>query len=197
MTVLGNVYDKYNSSNPIARALFQSFLSNLKTLLSGVSGDSLLEVGCGEGYLLQLLSEWRPEARYFGIDLSERIFSREVRSLPTVELSVQTAYRLGFPKNVFDLIVAAEILEHLEDPARALAEIKRVSNGYVILSVPREPIWRAMNMARLTYLRDFGNTPGHLQHWSSRQFVSLVSEYFDIVRVEKPIPWTMVLARKI
>ena len=52
-------------------------------------------------------------------------------------------------------------------------------------------------MARFTYVTHLGNTPGHLKHWSSREFVGLVSKYFEVVEVKKPIPWTMVLARKI
>lgn len=196
MTVLGNVYDKYNSRNPVARALFSNFLSRFRSLLAGIGGARLLEVGCGEGFLLQLIAGWRPELSCIGIDLSERLFGQDVRCLPKVGLSTQTACQLGFPDNSFDLVVAAEILEHLENPDRALEELRRVSKGYVLLSVPREPLWRIMNMARFAYVTDLGNTPGHLQHWSSRQFVSLVAEYFDVVRVEKPIPWTMVLARR-
>jgi len=197
LTVLGNVYDKYQTRNPVARALFREFLSKFKELLVRLEGDTLLEVGCGEGHLLQLLSQWRPELGCFGVDLSEKLFSEEVRRLPQVSLSVQTADHLAFPSSSFDLVVAAEMLEHSKDPSRALGEIRRVSKEHVILSVPREPLWRAMNMARLTYLRDLGNTPGHLQHWSSRQFVAFVSSYFEVVRVEKPVPWTIVLARKV
>lgn len=193
---MGNVYDKYQTRNPVARALFREFLSKFKELLAQLEGENLLEVGCGEGLLVQLLSEWRPELACFGIDLSEKLFSEDVRDLPQVNLSVQTADHLAFPSSSFDLVVAAEMLEHLEDPSRALGEIRRVSREHVILSVPREPLWRAMNMARFAYLKDLGNTPGHLQHWSSRQFVAFVSEYFQVVRVEKPIPWTIVLARK-
>lgn len=196
MTVLGNVYDKYQTRNPVARALFGNFLLRFRALFNSSEGDNLLEVGCGEGYFLRLMSEWRPGVRCFGVDLSEGLFSHEVRCLPKVGFSTQTAYRLGFPNNSFDLVIAAEVLEHLETPERALQEIQRVSRKYVFLSVPREPLWRAMNMARFTYVTHLGNTPGHLQHWSSREFVGLVSKYFEVVEVKKPIPWTIVMARK-
>ncbi|HUV12088.1 MAG TPA: methyltransferase domain-containing protein [Acidobacteriota bacterium] len=196
MTVLGNVYDKYNSRNPIASALFQNFLAKFRGLVSEVQGTSFLEVGCGEGNLLKLISNWRPDVWCCGIDLSENLFNEEIRSSPRICLSAQSACRLAFPDNSFDLVIASEILEHLEDPELALKEVSRISRKHVILSVPREPIWRAMNVARFAYWKDLGNTPGHLQHWSSPQFVGLVSKHFKIVRVAKPLPWTLILASR-
>jgi hypothetical protein len=59
--------------------------------------------------------------------------------------------------------------------------------------VPREPVWRMTNMARGAYLRDLGNTPGHLNHWSKRSFVSLLSRYGTVEHVRSPFPWTMLL----
>ena len=108
----------------------------------------------------------------------------------------QSAYELGFADRSFDLVVGAEVMEHLEEPERALDEIERVSCGDVILSVPREPLWRILNLIRLSYLREWGNTPGHLQHWSTSTFHELVASRFEIVAVRRPLPWTMILARK-
>ena len=65
----------------------------------------------------------------------------------------------------------------------------------MIISVPREPIWRFLNLLRGKYIKDLGNTPGHLQHWSSDKFVDLVSNYFEIIEVKKPFPWTMLLCK--
>jgi len=61
--------------------------------------------------------------------------------------------------------------------------------------VPREPIWRILNMARGKYWRALGNTPGHLQHWSRSGILGLLAEHFEIVEVRTPLPWTMVLCR--
>jgi hypothetical protein len=51
------------------------------------------------------------------------------------------------------------------------------------------------NMARGAYLRELGNTPGHLNHWSKRSFVSLLSRYGKVEHVRSPFPWTMLLVR--
>ncbi len=40
-----------------------------------------------------------------------------------------------------------------------------------------------------------GNTPGHLQHWSRAGFLRLVADYFEVVEVRTPLPWTMALCR--
>jgi hypothetical protein len=63
-----------------------------------------------------------------------------------------------------------------------------------VLSVPREPVWRAANMARGAYLRALGNTPGHVNHWSKRGFVEMVGTTFAVREVRSPFPWTMVAA---
>ena len=49
------------------------------------------------------------------------------------------------------------------------------SSRWLLVSVPREPLWRGLNLARGSYLRELGNTPGHLNHWSKRRFASLLA----------------------
>jgi hypothetical protein len=63
------------------------------------------------------------------------------------------------------------------------------------VSVPREPLWRALNVARGAYLAQLGNTPGHVNHWSKRAFVSLLGRYGEVVEARSPFPWTMLLVR--
>jgi hypothetical protein len=59
--------------------------------------------------------------------------------------------------------------------------------------VPNEPLWRALNMARGAYLSDFGNTPGHLQHWGSRSFRRFIETELDVIEMSRPLPWLMAL----
>ncbi len=102
---------------------------------------------------------------------------------------------LDFADDEFDLVAATEVLEHVEDADRALAEMARVASRWLLVSVPHEPLWRALNMARGAYLKDFGNTPGHLNHWTRRGFVSLLGRYGQVVETRSPFPWTMLLVR--
>ena len=52
-----------------------------------------------------------------------------------------------------------------------------------------------LNMARGAYWSELGNTPGHLNHWSKRSFVRLLSQHGEVVEVRSPFPWTMLLVR--
>ena len=86
-------------------------------------------------------------------------------------------------------------MEHLPDPVGALSVVASLASPWAIVSVPREPLWRGLNMARLKYLGSLGNTPGHLNHWSRRSFVRFLETTFDVVDVRAPLPWTMALCR--
>ncbi len=194
--VLGNVYNKYESRNPVARRLLRGYFDALSELTAELQPSTVLEVGCGEGYLTRTLCRRWPEAQVIGIDLSAELFGLLDQPVGGAGFAAQSAYALGFADSSFDLVVGAEVLEHLEEPGSALTEIDRVARGSVILSVPREPIWRVLNLLRLSYLRDFGNTPGHLQHWSTSSFRDLAASRFEVAAVRTPLPWTMILAKK-
>jgi ubiquinone/menaquinone biosynthesis C-methylase UbiE len=193
--VLGNVYNKYESENVLARRLVRGYLSALKALVREVNPGRILEVGCGEGHLSGFLADWLPQASVVGIDLSARLFPSVPRRRNLIFL-VQSAYSLGFSDNSFDLVIGAEVLEHLEQPGAALKEMVRLSRRHVIASVPREPLWRFLNLARFAYVRDLGNTPGHLQHWRKHDFLRLLEGYGEIRAVRSPPPWTMALLEK-
>ena len=95
----------------------------------------------------------------------------------------------------FELASASEVLEHVPDPEHTVAEMARCAGSHLLVSVPREPLWRMLNMARGAYWRDLGNTPGHLNHWSRRSFESLLARHGEIAAVRTPFPWTMLLVR--
>ena len=93
------------------------------------------------------------------------------------------------------MATAIEVLEHVPEPEQTLAEMARVAERWLLVSVPREPVWRMTNMARGAYVRDLGNTPGHVNHWSKRAFVALLSRYGTVEQTRSPFPWTMLLVR--
>lgn len=192
--VVGNTYDKYGTKNPIARLLMKGFLDAVGGLFDGIAPAEVLEVGCGEGKLATALlrSAARRPARFVATDLSLHRVEGDVD--PAIDFREASVYELPFADREFDLVLCCEVLEHLEEPQRALREIARVARRAVILSTPREPLWRAMNVARGKYLRDLGNTPGHIQHFSRRDLVGLVGRELRVEQVLTPIPWTVVRA---
>jgi len=193
----GNTYDKYGSQNPVVRRLMEGFESSLDELWSLAAPRSILDVGCGEGVLTEKWAERLGDGRIVGIDLDDPKLRAEweKRERPNLDYRVEEATSLSFGDDEFDMATAIEVLEHVPEPERTLSEMARVAERWLLVSVPREPVWRMTNMARGAYLRDLGNTPGHLNHWSKRSFVSLLSRYGKVEQVRSPFPWTMLLVR--
>jgi SAM-dependent methyltransferase len=195
--VTGNTYDKYGSGNPVVRRLMAGFERSLDELLDHAAPRSLLDVGCGEGVLVQRWARRLPESRLTGIDLEEPSIQAgwSEHGAPNLDYRVMEAESLPFADGEFELASAIEVLEHLPDPEHTLGEMARCASRRLLVSVPREPLWRALNMARGAYWRSLGNTPGHLNHWSKRSFVELLARHGEVVEVRSPFPWTMLLVR--
>ena len=197
-TVTGNTYDKYGSNNPVVRRLMAAFEGALDELFVQADPQSLLDVGCGEGVLThQWAQRLGDQRRVVGIDLDDPALHAEwaKRTAPNLEYRVMKAENLPFADGEFDAATAIEVLEHVPDAEHTVAEMARVAKRWLLVSVPREPLWRGLNMARGAYWKDLGNTPGHLNHWSKRSFVALLSRHGDVVQARSPFPWTMLLVR--
>ncbi|MGO9248570.1 MAG: class I SAM-dependent methyltransferase [Solirubrobacteraceae bacterium] len=196
--VTGNTYDKYGSTNPLVRRMMTGFEEALDELLARADPSSLLDVGCGEGVLVHKWAQRLGESRrVVGIDLEEESIQAgwSQRSAPNLEYRVMQAENLPFAENEFDLATAIEVLEHVPDPEHTLSEMARCAQRHLLVSVPREPLWRMLNMARGSYWSELGNTPGHLNHWSKRSFVQLLGRYGQVTKARSPFPWTMLLVR--
>ncbi|HEX6711818.1 MAG TPA: class I SAM-dependent methyltransferase [Thermoleophilaceae bacterium] len=193
----GNTYDKYGSTNPIVKRLMSTFEANLEMLWRDAAPQSILDVGCGEGVLTEQWADKLGSGRIVGIDLDDPKLRAEwdKRQRANLEYRVEDATNLSFADGEFDMATAIEVLEHVPDPERTVAEMARVAKRWVLVSVPREPLWRLVNMARGAYVKDLGNTPGHINHWSKRSFVAMLSRYGTVEEVRSPFPWTMVLVR--
>jgi 2-polyprenyl-3-methyl-5-hydroxy-6-metoxy-1,4-benzoquinol methylase len=172
------------------------FERSLDELFTRAAPRSLLDVGCGEGVLVERWAR-RVDGRVVGIDLDDPQLHAEwaKRQVPNLEYQVMKAENLPFADGEFELATAIEVLEHVPDPEHTLAEMARVASSHLLVSVPREPLWRGLNMARGAYLRDLGNTPGHLNHWSKRGFTALLCKHGTVVEARSPFPWTMLLVR--
>ena len=138
---------------------------------------------------------WRFEASEF---LERQVEVARLNN-PGLKVRQESIYELTHSDETFDLVFLLEVLEHLDSPDAGLVEVLRIlrPGGYLIAGVPREPLWRVLNMMRGKYLRALGNTPGHLNHWSSRGFRRYLTRSFGtIVTSRLPVPWVIVLAQK-
>jgi 2-polyprenyl-3-methyl-5-hydroxy-6-metoxy-1,4-benzoquinol methylase len=196
MQPAGNYYDKYGTKNPIARELMRNFLGSFEDLLARCDQDqTALEVGCGEGELSIRVA--LSGKRVSGFDIAPAVLPeaerRSAAAGVSLNLRTDSIFNLDPERDAADLVVCCEVMEHLEEPAVALQKLHSVCRKHLIVSVPREPIWRVLNLARGKYITDLGNTPGHLQHWSKTAFLQLLQTRFDVQEVRLPLPWTMAL----
>jgi len=188
---------EYENSNPIAKLLFSNFYCNLSDFISVLDADArLLEVGCGAGFSSMKINELLTTQHFEVSDYDERYVRRLRESAFPLRVQQESILALNREDSSFDCVICLEVLEHIGDFQRALSELFRVTRKWVVLSVPNEPLWHILNLARGMYWREFGNTPGHINHWSPSKFRRLVSEYGTVYRISLPPPWIMVLAEK-
>jgi 2-polyprenyl-3-methyl-5-hydroxy-6-metoxy-1,4-benzoquinol methylase len=196
--VVGNVYDKYNSKKTIARWMQDRFASALENFVIAASPRSIHDIGCGEGYWVLRWSERAVPVR--GCDFSAHVIemAREnaiSRGLSPALFTSRSIYDLDARHDHADLVVCCEVLEHVDNPEDALLALQKIVGRHLIVSIPQEPLWCMLNLLRGKYISRWGNTPGHIQHWSKNEFIRLVSKYFKVIDVKSPLPWTMILCR--
>jgi 2-polyprenyl-3-methyl-5-hydroxy-6-metoxy-1,4-benzoquinol methylase len=197
--VSGNVFDKYGSKNPVVRALMSGYFSALKGMLRDIPALTIVEVGCGEGEIGNYLRGLYPRMVYTGFDVSPEVVKEAKGRYPDLAFDVLSIYDIPSLQLSADIVIASEVFEHLDNPSAGMSSVLGMTFKYLLISVPREPIWRVLNVARGKYLADWGNTPGHLNHWSKSSFLRFLSSYsseVEIVQVKSPFPWTMVLLRR-
>ena len=194
----GNTFDKYGSTNPVVRRLMDGFEGNLEELFTTAAPKSILDVSCGEGVLTEQWADRLDGGRIVGVDLDDEKLKAEwaKRQRPNLEYVTIEAGDLPYADGEFDMSTAIEVLEHVPDPEHTVAEMARCASGHLLVSVPREPIWRMVNFARGQYMSDWGNTPGHVNHWSKRSFIKMLAQHGTVVEARSPFPWTMLLVRR-
>ena len=151
-------------------------------------------MGTGEGDAYLFLSPRITRQGVVAVEIDPDCFERMGRIVPELEGVEGSIYHIPFDDDAFDTVLCSEVLEHLEDPDAGLRELLRVARQRVIVTVPREPMWRIMNMLRGAYWRSLGNTPGHIQHWTRRGFLRWVSQYAEIKSMRSSLPWTLLVA---
>lgn len=190
-------YTKYLDKNPLQKFLIENFFNALFSITENLKIKRILDAGCGEGILLEKLRKRKIGKHFEGIDNSRAALKIAKKLHPNLILKHGGIERLPYKENSFDLVLCIEVLEHLRNPAKAFLELRRVTKKYFVASVPNEPIFRIANFLRGRYVREFGNTPGYINHWSKNGFINFVKEQkINIVSVKTPFPWTVVLGEK-
>ncbi len=197
MSIEGNLFDKYESKNFLIKRIVRNFIEKIIGYCKKINPESLLDVGTGEGYILnEIYNKLSNLKLIIGTDIGKNVIRKAKFRFKEIDFVISSIYSLPFESDFFELVMALEVLEHLENPESALNELKRVTSKWILLSVPNEPIWRIANIMRGAYLKNFGNTPGHINHWTKRTFKKLISKFFNIEAISQPFPWIIILCKK-
>src|SRR3989344_7343622 len=188
-----NFADKYLGKSIVVQGLIKFFFNSIKKTLKEIKVNKILEVGCGPGFSTQYLAKILKDKDFQASEFRQDLVGEARKRNPGLKIEQESIYELKRENSSFDLIIALEVLEHLENPEMAVKELARVTSRYCLVSCPNEPLWRILNVLRLKYLKSFGNTPGHLHRWSKEKFTELLEKYFEIKKVVAPLPWIIVL----
>ncbi len=189
-----DIDDYYNRSGMAIRFVERRRLRIIRRMIetdppSSNRRDDLLEVGCGGGHVLRMF----PDANLTGVDVSGVFLEKARRNLigRNATLLKGEVDNVGLPDGRFTKLICTEVLEHVVDPDRVLAGIKRVAaaGATIVVTFPNDAlINRIKSLIRASgagYLPTFrrvswGGDKYHLHIWSIAEMRELLSKYFTV-----------------
>jgi ubiquinone/menaquinone biosynthesis C-methylase UbiE len=145
----------------------------------------ILEIGMGQGRFLKKITEFRPDAKLFGIDIS-RTAIKFAKNDPNLKgnFLIANAEKIPFPDDSFNVVVIMDVLEHVNNPKKVIPEVNRVlkPNGIFHFYVPCEnqPFTLDWCLRRLGIMKNFTKTSfGHVQYFSHNDIKKITSRYMN------------------
>jgi ubiquinone/menaquinone biosynthesis C-methylase UbiE len=190
-------FAKHTNPNPIQKFLIDRFHAKITEIVEALHPETVLDAGCGEGFTAEIFLRAMPALRLTGFDPHAPSVELARMRNPRAEFMVSDIYNMPFEDDSFDVVGCFEVLEHLHDAERALAELNRVARGAVVMSVPHEPFFCLSNAARGKNLDidPKGSDPDHRNFWSREAFGQFVQREMDVVELTGSFPWTICVAR--
>lgn len=174
------------------------------TRLCVSSGDKILDIGCGDGYYLHLLSSLGIDVDLTGTDFDRDALKSARRNLKGKKIKLIYADlmdKLPFPKNSFDKITMSEVAEHLPNDLKGLKEVYRVlkPGGTICLSVPNfnypflwDPLnWTLQHLFNTHIKRGFwsGIWNQHIRLYKPRKIYGVVKKAGFRIKEAKSLTW--------
>ena len=147
-----------------------------------VAGKTVLDCGSGEGKGSREIAEGRPRAM---IALDRAINAVTLARTATVQPLAASAEQLPLRNRAADVIVALEVIEHLDDPDAFIADVVRslASNGTFICSTPNRLVRNP-----LLPLDGKPLNPWHLREWTAEEFHAILSAGFESIEMFGQVP---------
>lgn len=186
-------YSQYWWSNRYYASLIRKF---------GSKSGRILEIGCGLGHLLGWLAD---RFELYGTDINPWALAEASKNVPEAHFLLLSAEDLGvFPDEIFQVVVAKHVFEHLPDPNLSIAEISRVlvPGGVLLLATPNtSSIARSVKKEEWIGYKD----PTHMSLWSPDQWISALNRnqlkskkiYSDGLWDAPYIPWLPTSIQKV
>jgi 2-polyprenyl-3-methyl-5-hydroxy-6-metoxy-1,4-benzoquinol methylase len=200
----GNL-QKYLTKNPLKQARLTVFKQNIKAIVSQLKLKEeavILDIGCGEGFVTCLLEEALPKNKIFGVDISAQAIKFAKTMTKGAEFIQGNIYDNDLEDNKYDLVVCTEVLEHLENPDAAVAELMRISGRYILITVPEEPYFCMGNFLSMKNIVRLGNPKDHLNLWTKAAFGKFLKQKLDdsdfkITEKKRLFPWQLWILEKV
>jgi len=139
---------------------------------------TVLHAGCGKGELTALLVRQNPALAVVGLDPNpEAIAFARTHFHEEAEFLQGSLAQIPFPDDSFDLVICNTALAYVEDPARVVEELKRVSRKHVAIAVPREPYFTWFS--RIAQALGATGVPPPLRSWNRMVFRQFIHHHFD------------------
>ena len=162
---------KYARRGLVSRLHQQRFFDRVAREVRAVlpGGGSVLDAGCGEGFVAEALAARLPGAALTAVDVDAgAVAFAEAHGSGRVTYATASLDALPFADGAFDVVVCTEVLEHLSAPDRALAELRRVARRAVVVTVPFEPVFRTLLAVGMAM--GVSPDPGHVNFWTPAQW---------------------------
>jgi SAM-dependent methyltransferase len=192
--------EHYNSSNRIACYLIDNFKTTILRIINKYKICKVFDIGCGDGHISLFLAQHGYIVE--GGDINEILIRQanldviEKNLYDNAKFNIIDIFNFDFSSIKSEIVLCSEVLEHLDNVDDAVDKIYKIQADLFLFSVPTEPLWRILNMARLKYLKNFGNTPGHVNHWGYGEFKRFLERKFVILEYIFVIPWSIALCKK-
>lgn len=195
MSVNTTNFQKFKSKNVVVNKLIGRFYRVLYEHIAQQQPRVFLDAGCGEGESIKRLNDILASSTVYGFDINSECVAFCKNTYPQNNWQVDDIYQTSYSDNFFDMVMCCEVLEHLQEPHKALQELIRISRKYLLLSVPHEPYFQIGSFCRGKYWKNWGNHPEHINHWNSSSFCRFLRDNRKIknIKMTNSFPWLITL----